>query len=238
MMMPTTAKPEAERSQIADLLPWYAAGSLSSSERHRVETAISRDDELARHYRLIREELVETIHLNESLGAPSAGALERLDRAIAAEAQSASRRPSPRRLTAGIGSWLSGFSPRALAWSASAAMLVLVLQGGLLTGLYVNETSKPVIEANQPSGMSTASYPQTQTTEGAHVLIAFAPQANAAEITKFLETHKASIVDGPRAGGIYKLRINPSALPSDGIALVAKQMRQAGKVVQFVAPTE
>jgi len=62
---------EPEHQEIEVLLPWYAAGTLSRRDANRVEQALAGDRELARQYDLVREELVETIHLNETLGAPS-----------------------------------------------------------------------------------------------------------------------------------------------------------------------
>src|SRR6516164_2132007 len=63
---------EPEHQEIEALLPWYAAGTLSPRDTNRVEQALAGDRELARQYDLVREELVETIHLNETLGVPSA----------------------------------------------------------------------------------------------------------------------------------------------------------------------
>ena len=82
---------EPEHQVIEALLPWYAAGTLSRRDTHRVEQALAGDREQARQYDLVREELVETIHLNETLGAPSARAMERLFAAIDAEEARAHR---------------------------------------------------------------------------------------------------------------------------------------------------
>ena len=68
---------EPEHQEIEALLPWYAAGTPSRRDANRVEQALAGDRELARQYDLVREELVETIHLNETLGAPSTRAIER-----------------------------------------------------------------------------------------------------------------------------------------------------------------
>ena len=70
--MNATKQEAPERREIEELLPWHAAGTLSRRDAQRVEEALARDPELARRYALVREELGETIHLNESLGAPSA----------------------------------------------------------------------------------------------------------------------------------------------------------------------
>src|SRR5215813_139071 len=75
-----------ERQEIEALLPWHAVGTLSRRDAIRVEQALAGDHELARHYDLVREELNETIHLNEMLGAPSARAMEKLFASIDAEA--------------------------------------------------------------------------------------------------------------------------------------------------------
>ena len=76
---------ERERHEIEPLLPWHAAGTLSRCDADRVEQALADDPELARHYDLVRQELAETIHLNERLGASSARAMEKLFAAIDAE---------------------------------------------------------------------------------------------------------------------------------------------------------
>src|SRR4029453_3184632 len=86
-----TISKEPERHEIEALLPWHAAGTLSRRDADRVEQALAGDRELARQYELIREELVETTHLNETLGPPSTRAIERLFAAIDAEEARAPR---------------------------------------------------------------------------------------------------------------------------------------------------
>ena len=59
---------DSERGDIEDLLPWHAAGTLDYREAQSVEAALASDPELARRYELVREELAQTIHLNEFSG--------------------------------------------------------------------------------------------------------------------------------------------------------------------------
>jgi anti-sigma-K factor RskA len=112
-------------SDIEALLPWYAAGTLRRRDGQRVAEALRNDSSLARHVDLVREELAETIHLNETLGAPSSRAAEKLMAAIDAETDAARKRASPV-------AWLTGFfanlSPRILAIAASFATLAIALQ--------------------------------------------------------------------------------------------------------------
>jgi|SRR5689334_5086401 hypothetical protein len=85
-----------ERQEIERLLPWHAARTLSRREADLVERALAADSELARQYDLVRQELAETIHLNETLGAPSERAMEKLFTAIEAEE---ARKPRRRRVS-------------------------------------------------------------------------------------------------------------------------------------------
>jgi anti-sigma-K factor RskA len=67
-----------DRREIEALLPWHATGVLSGPEAERVDAALATDAELAQQSVAVREELAQTIHLNETLGIPSARAIERL----------------------------------------------------------------------------------------------------------------------------------------------------------------
>jgi hypothetical protein len=76
---------ERERREIESLLPWYAAGTLDRRDAERLDRALAQDGELAQRYELVREELAETIRLNEMLGAPSGRAMDKLFAEIEAE---------------------------------------------------------------------------------------------------------------------------------------------------------
>lgn len=214
--------------EIEELLPWYAAGTLARRDAERVEAALKRDPELARRYALVREELGETIHLNESLGAPSARALDRLMQQIDAEPKRATRSVN---LGARVSEFFASLSPRTLAWTAVAAALAIILQAGLITSVVINEQA--------PGAFKTASAPATATAPvpGALALIRFAPNASADAVTKFLSTHKITIVGGPSAGGLYRVRLGDASLPQAERDKLIKTL-QADKVVGFIAKTQ
>jgi anti-sigma factor RsiW len=205
------------------LLPWHAAGTLSRRDAARVEQALANDNELAARYEMVREELGEAIRLNETLGAPSSRAMEKLFAKIDAEP---ARKPH---VTFNIVGWLtefvSSFSPRTLAYGASVAGLAIVLQAGILAGVFVKEGGDVEYRS--------VSLPQVQ--EGAYISVRFNPQASAADITKFLADNKASIVGGPIAGGMFKLRLSDNALSDQELSAAAKKMA-ANPVVGFAAP--
>jgi anti-sigma factor RsiW len=215
-----------ERQEIEELLPWHAAGTLSRRDSQRVEEALARDPELARRYALVRDELGETIHLNESLGAPSARAAEQLFAKIDAE-------PARRQVSLNLGSRISEFfaslTPRTLALASGAAALAILVQAGFIAGVMLNET--------KTGGYQTASAPATAPDTGTFALIRFAPQASADEVTKFLESNKLSIASGPTAGGLYKVRVAVTGIPKAELARIVKKL-QEDKVVGFIATTE
>jgi hypothetical protein len=222
----TTAN-ESGRGDIEDLLPWHAAGTLSPRDTQRVETALAADPELARRYELVREELAQTIHLNESLGAPSARAVEAL---FAKNDAEPARAPAiSGNLGARIRDFFAALSPRTVAWSAAAAALAIVLQAGVIGVVLVNE--------NNERGYETASAPSTISGDGTYALIRFQPQVSAADITRFLDTNKFSIAAGPLAGGLFRVRIAPTRLAkTDRDRLITTV--QTDQVVSFIAATQ
>ena len=177
----------------------------------------------------MREELAETIHLNETLGAPSARTTQRLFEAIDAETAVASAETS-----FDFGGWLAGLieqvSPRTLAWSAAAAGLAIVLQAGLLAGVLRAASAAPPIRPRR-SIRRPRTHPQ-----GAFALVRFNPEANAADITKFFAAHKATLVEGPQPGGVYRIRVAPTALSQAELAKIVAQMSEDKGVVAFIVP--
>jgi hypothetical protein len=217
---------EQEPSEIELLLPWHAAGTLNARDAKRVEEALARDPALARQYAAIREEYAETIGLNESLGAPSARAMQKLFAAI--DAEPAQHPPVWRNLSARFFGFFAGLSPRTLAWSGSVAALALVLQAGVIGTVLVK---------NQPATFETASLSNNEpVTRGLgpeappRALVRFAPDARVADITALLDSYQASIVD--TRGGLFRLQFGNKALPKDEVASLMTKL-QGEKIVSL-----
>ncbi len=234
-----------EREQLEALLPWHAARTLSPAEAKRVEEALASNQELARHFALVREEMAETVAVNEALGTPSARALDKLLAAIDAD-----QARYPRAALGGIlARFLARLSPRTLAWSAAIAGLVIVLEAGAIATFLIGQRdvtyetasvpppAAPLRSAARGVTHEAASAPApaaptalANAATGFHVLVRFAPDASAADVTRFLEANKASVVDGPKPGGLYRLRV-----AAGDKAEVVKVM-QANKLIGFIAP--
>ena len=70
--------------------------------------------------------------------------------------------------------------------------------------------------------------------EGAIVAVRFIPSASIAEITAFLEAYQASVVGGPRPGGLFRLRVSEHPLASEEVAAVAAGIGRE-RVIELVA---
>ena len=231
-MMATSKKMlEQEPSEIEMLLPWHAAGTLNARDARRVDEALARDPELARQYAAIQEEYAETIDLNESLGAPSARAMQKLFAAIDSEP---ARKPSASiNLSARIIQFFATLSPRTLAWSASLGGLALLLQAGVIGAVLVK---------NQNASYQTASLsmngPITRDLgAGAppRALVRFAPDARVADITALLDRYQASIVDGAKEG-MFRLQFGDKPMAKDEIASLMSNL-QNEKIVSLAVAT-
>jgi anti-sigma-K factor RskA len=213
-------------TEIEALLPWYAAGTLRRRDRQRVEAALRNDPDLARQAELAREELAETISLNESLGVPTARAMDRLMAAINNEALAARKHASPRVVAGRFAAFIAGFSPRTLAIAASVACLAIALQASVL----VSMLAKPAVEQNVAAKDAVRGH-------GTYAMVRFAREASAAEITRFLENNQATLVDGPRPGGVYRVRIAMTKLARDEFTRIVSRMRE-DRVVASAEPVE
>ena len=216
---------DPKRAELELLLPFYANGRISTADKARIETALVADPELALRLDIIRDDMAETTLLNESLGAPSPGALDRLMAGVDAE---------PRRLgllataKGGFMNWLGHLiasqPPRRLAYAGAAACALIAIQGVALTSVALREST----------GYETASAPSRSSES--YVLLSFASDARAGDIASFFKRFDASVVDGPRANGYFKVRVGDASLTQVQIDAIAARMKSEAAIVRFVAP--
>jgi len=226
-------------SDVEMLLPWHAAGTLNARDARRVEEALARDPELAKQYAVIREEYAETIRLNESLGAPSARAMQKLFAAI--DGEPVRRRLPSSAFAARISGFFAGLSPRTVAWSASLAAILLLLQAGVIGA---------VLTRNQGGSFQTASLdmseraaaPKASITRdlgagGAppRALVRFSDDARISDIKALLNNYHASIVGGAPEG-MFRLQFGNDAMREDEVAALLSKL-QKEKIVSLAVET-
>ena len=221
-----SAAPNGAEPRPADLLaPWKATDKLDAKDAALFERLMAEDAEIAHRLAAAVEERQATIDLNETLPAASAGAREALFARI--EAYEARR---ARRSGAGLSRWLAarltGLSPGALAWSATAAALVIALQAGLLTQAYLGAGDARYETASD--GREAAS--------GQTLLVGFQPSATARDIAALLAETGAEIVGVPKPSGVFVVRIAERPMPRPDLDAAVKRLQERSAVVRFVAP--
>lgn len=223
-------KRHIEPTREEEILPWYAAGKLSPDEAAAVEKALAQDPELRAHLTRIEEEREVVVQANEAIDAPSRRMADRLFAAIEAEAGPARRMQGAGGWLARIGDFLGSLAPANLGLAGAAAVAVIVLQAGLLGTVWMARSGD-----GTGSTYETASGPGEAVT-GAFVLVAFQPGASVEQITELLGEIDARIVDGPQAGGLYRLRIGDASLDEGQRSAVETRLRERRDVVRMVAP--
>ncbi|MEJ2118668.1 MAG: hypothetical protein P8Y36_12570 [Alphaproteobacteria bacterium] len=227
--------PAEAPDEIETLLPWYVEGTLGAETVARVEAYLAAHPEMQRALALIAEERHETIAANECLSVPSAAARDRLMAALAAEEAASAPAPAAalalslwqRMKAAWVAILPEGVSPVG-AFSGLAAAAVIAVQSVVLAIL---------IAGGSPSsggGTRLASGPEADVITGADFWVRFAKDATASDITAHLKPLGAVIVDGPKPGGLFRLRI---LNPADNKALMNK-LRARRDIVVFVAPAK
>ncbi|MBL8564862.1 MAG: hypothetical protein JNM89_04020 [Hyphomicrobiaceae bacterium] len=207
----------SEREEIELLVPWYVTGRIAPADRRRVEDYLARHPEFGASITVAREEQRVTIALNEALGAPRSGSVERLLARIAADsagADATSLRSKADGLLAQVREFFNAPSAMGVRYAAAAAALVIVAQAATLG----------VMLATPGGGgnFRTASSRGAASESGPALLVAFQPQATLADIEALLAEAGGRIVEGPLPGGIYKVRLASSETASALATLKAK----------------
>src|SRR3981081_1580220 len=202
--MNTMSEKAKDHEEIESLLPWHAAGARGRRDAERVERALASDQELVRRFNLVREELTETIHLNESLGAPSGRAMEKLFAAIDAEGALKRKPGFSFDLRTRVSELFSGFAPRTLAYASAAAALVILLQAGLIGGIMLKSGA----------GYNTAAAPDVKV-DSLAVCVTFPPAVERGGSTSSRPPPQSLCVGAPRGGGPSGVRCAGGALPKE-----------------------
>ncbi len=214
---------DREPTELEALLPFHAAGTLNLRDARRVDEALASDPDLARQYAAIQDEYAETILLNESLGAPSSRAMQKLFAAIDAEpARKASFNPVMR-----IAGFFSSLSPRTLAYAGVAGAVLVLLQAGVIGTVLVKDRAS--------GNFQTAAFP-VQSAAGTFAFLRFAPDAKADDITQLLNTYNASIVSGPKAG-MFRVQFGDKALSKQDAAQLLTRL-QTEKIVSLAVAAD
>jgi hypothetical protein len=154
----------------------------------------------------------------------------------------------------GLGRRLLGFfeslSPRALAWSASFGILLVLAQAGIIAAVLMRSqpatfqtASLNISDRGLPEPLTRAIGPQTRaigptqlSAASVHALVRFAPDARISDITTLLNNYKATIIDGAR-GGLFTLQLGDRPMSQDEVSgLIARLQREKIVSLAVAAP--
>jgi hypothetical protein len=223
---------KSPKEDIEALLPWFEKGTLPPEEARLVEQYLQNNSDELRYLELIREEADETITANEMAGIPSRSALDRLMADIAAEPKSA--RAVVREKAGGFFSRLFGQgTPAWVPVATGLACLVILVQAAAIGVLFTHPQGLP-----GPGGsiLSGGGDPVERVSDnGRVVLIRFTPNATAEDISTLLRSLNATIVEGPKPGNVFRVRISNQPLSSEQIEAILKQMRERSDIIERIA---
>ena len=227
-MSETKLTPE-EFDDLEALLPWYASGQLPLKERRRIDSALKRDEVLRSRLALVREEMNESIRSNEALGAPSPVTLDRMMDLIDAEpARARSLGASLRKLVAKVDDFMTNLAPQTLRYGAALASVLIVAQGVIIGATY--------FAGDAPRYVSASGDGAQKAVGGTFALVKFSDKATAKDINVLLSGLNATIVAGPKPGGVYRIRLSSRVLKGVAKAKVMAALRNHKDLVELVLP--
>ncbi len=198
------------RDEMESLLPFYLNGTLEGDDLTRLETWLNTDPAATAALAAAEMEFAASLEANEALR-PRPDALSRFSAALEREAPT--RAPRVSLLAAAFG-WLRS-APPALAWTAAAAMLALVAVQTITAGYRGDDGPRVAGAGDTASNLPFA-------------LIAFKADAPVERVAAILSETGATIVDGPKPGGFFRVAIPAS----DGAQYdaIVKQITDSGLV--------
>ena len=206
-----------EPDTIEEMIPLYAAGTLSEEGCKAVEAAIARRPALKRDLEYFQSLKGAYSALGKDIPPPSPDLFDRIQKKIESSSSAAKTR-APQMERPSIWHWLgSAFQMPRLAWGVAVAQLLIIL----------------ALLISSPSGVQyqTLSGNDTQSTAGGYVNVVFHPNTPELAIRRALVEAGAVIVDGPNADGLYRLKVDTV----EAANRVSERLMQSD-IVRFAAP--
>jgi anti-sigma factor RsiW len=216
---------DIEREEIEMLLPWYVTGRLDAADLAKVEAYLAAHPEMTRHVDLARAEMDETVASNEALGFPAARAADRLMGSVPAARPGWAAVHALRGGLRQVRDLLVAPTATAVRLAALAAAVLVAVQAVAIVSLLKERERTYQTASGGQSG------------EGIALLVTFAEDAKATDISQLLTEFDASIVDGPKAGGVYKIRLRTEDRSPAGREALVRRLAERRDIVRAVLPS-
>ncbi|MEP3275935.1 MAG: hypothetical protein ABJN26_20610 [Stappiaceae bacterium] len=216
---------QMDRDEAELLLPFYVNGTLEVEVREEFEAVLAKNDELRIQLELAQEDREFVTAENEAITIPSPAKFNQL----LGENTGSRPRANPSVVTR-ILTWWEGLPPIASAGVAVAALVLVLLQASIIAGGLLNQPTG--------NGFRTASgedKPSVTQNAGAFagVVVRFADSATAARISDLMTRIDAEIVSGPRAGGLYHVKLNKPFETAEEFDTFIKELNTNSTIILF-----
>jgi anti-sigma factor RsiW len=225
-MSEDTKHESARRDEVEMLLPFYVTGQLDHAEANEIDDYLKHHPDVARQLDLIRAERASTAAGNAIYASRPARSFDR----VAAMIGKAPARPAR---SAGWGlDWIRRLfampSSPTLGFVGAAAAIVILLQAATIGTLVVAQYTGIFTGASGGNGTVDA---------GTTVVVRFADDASAAAIADVLSGLGVKIIDGPRGGRLFTVRIGPKTMNESERERLIAALKARSDLIVFVTQT-
>jgi anti-sigma factor RsiW len=222
--MSTTDTPLSERDELEMLLPWYVTGRIDAADKARIEAALKTDASLRHALAVAREEQDQTIRANEAVALPRSLSVQSSVEHILAR-EPVSLKQASAGLLGRIGQFFTAPTASGVRWAAAAAAIVILAQAATVGTLLQSQGG-----ANYGTATGGAA------ADGAFALVRFTDGATLIAAGSALRDLGMTIVDGPKPGNVFIVRLGPKTLTAAERAQKADALRQRSGLITLVTP--
>jgi len=219
-----SAKLETDkRDEVEMMLPFYVTGQLDHAEANEIDEYLKHHPDVARQLEFIRAERESTAASNAIYASRPARSFDRVAAMIG-------KTPAQPTRAAGWGlDWIKRLfampSSPTLGFVGAAAAIVILLQAATIGTLVVA----------QYSGIFTGASGGNAVDAGTTVVVRFADDASAAAIADVLSGLGLKIVDGPRGGRLFTVRIGPKNMSEGERERLIAALKARSDLIVFVS---
>lgn len=212
----------SEREEIEMLLPWYVTGKLARADRDRVAAYLADHPDARPQLAMIQEERAQSVRANEAIAAPGGASQARL---------MARAKASGTFGLAGLWSKIEDFfaapSASVVQWGFAIATVLIVGQAAIIGSL---------VSSRQGTTFETAARETAAAADGTFALVRFAEAAPVQAIFDTFAELEITIVDGPKPGRLFKVRLGPKNMTEATRNQRIGALRARVDIVNFVMP--
>jgi hypothetical protein len=219
------------RDEIEMMLPFYVTGQLDHAEANEIDDYLERHPEVARQLELIRAERESSTAASAIYASRPARSFDGVAAKIGMIGKVGKTPAQPARATSSWLAWIKQLfatpSSPALGLLGAAAAIVILLQAVTIGTLVVA----------QYSGIFNVAGGNETVDAGTTVVVRFADDASAAAIADVLSGLGLKIVDGPRGGKLFTVRIGPKTMNESERERLIAALRARSDLIVFLTQT-